>query len=94
MGVPPKEVLHTLQRIVVGLEADPALLDGFQMYPWAPRPERTAAKPIVIDVDDQQPDEGETAEDTVDANQIVSDTAALSAFTKHFNFDGLVPAHF
>ena len=48
------------------------------MKPWAPRPERTPAKPVVIDVDNQQPDMGETAEDTVDAHQTVSDTAALS----------------
>ena len=88
-GITQKEVLPKLQRIVVGLEADPALLEDFRMMHWIPRRESQTVKPVVIDVDANE-DENETAEDTFDARQIVSDTAALSAFTKHFNFDGLV----
>ena len=88
-GITQKEVLPKLQRIVVGLEADPALLEDFRMMHWIPRRENQTVKPIVIDVDANE-DEHETAEDTFDARQFVSDTAALFAFTKHFNFDGLV----
>ena len=72
-----------LQKIVTQLEIDPALLDGFHMRHWSHLKPMKKAIPLVVipDAEEEAPEE---------ADKISSDTAALSAFSKHFNFENVV----
>ena len=76
-------IFDELQDIISTLDVDPALLDDFErrsFYPWStvgPAARKMKGAAAI-----------KAAPDEEEANDIVSDTAALSTISKHFKFEG------